>query len=583
MLNLFEKNIKFFYTNLPQYYNIITNIKKTYKIQNDNLINIYTNKKIYPNSITKDSIKIATNPINNPLWEKDALTLTPINWDKQFKYTAKAINYLIDEAKKLPSYSENLKFDKKFLPTTIIFGLLSGKFLDFLVKNYSFHSLFVYEPNPEFFAISLYFIDYEYIYKKLGDRFFLWVNGKIDYFAIEKFFYERVITSSLINLSYTAYNHPLIEDAKDKFNQVRVSKYRGWGTFEDEYKGVKNHLKNINKYKTFIKGKKLNIPVCVIANGKSLENSIEFIKKNKDSMILISIGTAIKPLLKEQIQTDFHIEQERKDLLKKILKKSLRDYNGYFLGASVVNYKVFKYAKNPLMYIREGFCLENEFRLIGSSPIVGNAGFAFGASISNEIYLCGMDLGFRLNQKQHAKNSFYDDKEDTQKNGIKIEGNFSDNIYTDSLFLSSKLKIETMIKALNLKVYNLSDGVYIKDSIPIKDKTLPPIDKQKYINEILSNFEQTDIKIGSLNLEIVLDKVEKSFNKEIKNIKELTGIIDFLEDILKSYNIAEIKILKGSLYHYLFNLYLLSHKLSFKDTKKLLKKVKLKNFFPNNL
>ena len=581
MLNLFEKNIKFFYTNLPQYYKLIIKIKKNHKIQNDNLINIYTNEKIYPNSITKDSIKIATNPLNNPLWEKDALTVIPINWNKKFKYTAKAINYLTNEAKKLPSYNENLKFNKKFLPTTIICGLLSGKFLDILVKNHTFHSLFVYEPNPEFFAISLYFVDYEYIYKKLKDRFFLWVNGEIDYFAIEKFFYERIITSSLINLSYTAYNHPLIEDAKEKFNQVRVSKYRGWGTFEDEYKGVTNHLKNLNKYKTFIKGKNLNIPVCIIANGKSLEDSIEFIKKNKDSMILISVGTAIKPLLKENIQSDFHIEQERIDLLKDILKEPLKNYNGYFLGASVVNYEVFKYAKNPLMYIREGFCLENEFRLIGSSPIVGNAGFAFGASISNEIYLCGMDLGFRLNQKQHAKNSFYDDKEDIQTKGIKTKGNFSDDIYTDSLLLSSKLKIETMIKALNLKVYNLSDGAYIKGSIPLKDKTLPPINKEEYIKKITSNFKQINIKVDSLNLEVVLDKIEKSFSKEIKDIKELTGIIDFLEDILKNSNIAEIKMLKGSLYHYLFNLYLLSHKLSFKDTQKLLKKIKLKKFFPS--
>ena len=84
MINLFEKNIKFFYINLPKYYKLITNIKKNYKIQNNNLINIYTNEKIYPNSVIKDSIQIATNPINNPLWEKDVLTLTPINWDNKF-------------------------------------------------------------------------------------------------------------------------------------------------------------------------------------------------------------------------------------------------------------------------------------------------------------------------------------------------------------------------------------------------------------------------------------------------------------------------------------------------------------------
>ena len=48
---------------------------------------------------------------------------------------------------------------KDFLPTTVIFGLLGGKHLDLLVKKYEFQSLFVYEPNPEFFALSLYFVD----------------------------------------------------------------------------------------------------------------------------------------------------------------------------------------------------------------------------------------------------------------------------------------------------------------------------------------------------------------------------------------------------------------------------------------
>ena len=40
-----------------------------------------------------------------------------------------------------------------------------------------------------------------------------------------------------------------------------------------------------------------------------------------------------------------------------------------------------------------------------------------------------------------------------------------------------------MIKALNLTVYNLSDGAYIENSIPLKDKTLPTIEKNKLINK----------------------------------------------------------------------------------------------------
>ena len=109
------------------------------------------------------------------------------------------------------------------------------------------------------------------------------------------------------------------------------------------------------------------------------------------------------------------------------------NYNGYFLGANVVNPKVFEMAKNPLMYIREAFSLEDRFVLNGSSPIVGNSGIAFASLFTNEIYLCGMDLGFKLGEKIHASGSFYDNSNDTATNGIKIKGNFSNNIYTNDV------------------------------------------------------------------------------------------------------------------------------------------------------
>ena len=585
MQKLFEKNIKFFYKNLPQYYELIKNIKnKNYRISNNNLINVYTEEKIYPNTISYDSQQIAYQPTHNNLWEKKFFFLEPVLWNENdFPYTGKLINTLINKAKKLNSYNTaGIYFDKNFLPSTALFGLLSGKHLDLLVKTYDFHSLFVYEPNPEFFAISLYFTDYEYIYNKLKERFFLWVNGTLDYYAVEKFFYERIVTSSFLNLIYTAYEHPLINDAKNKFEEVRVSKLRGWGTYEDESKGVKNHLKNINKYPVYSKTAKKKIPLCVVANGKSLEKNMQFIKKNKDSMIIISVGTSINPLLKEGIHSDFHIEQERVDLLKDILKEPLKHYEGNFIGASVVHPDVFTYAKKPLMFIREGFSFSNEFTLLGSSPIVGNAGFAFAASISNEIYLCGMDLGFRLNEKKHPKNSFYDNKDDIATDGIKVKGNFSDDIYSDSLLLSSKRKIEVLIQALNLKVYNLSDGAYIENTIPLKDKTLPEINKQQHIRDILKLFENKKINSPSPDLTPVLQAMEKSLAHKTKNIKELTGFIDYLEDTLKSQNSIEIKLLKGSLYHFMFNLYFLAHKLSKEDFDNLLYDFKITDFFKLN-
>jgi hypothetical protein len=403
MQKLFEKNIKFFYKNIPSFYDLIISIKsRRYKIINNNIYDTQTNSYIYPDSIDEDSLILAYNPIQNNLWHQEFFYIEPKKLEEDiFFITGKIINKLINKAEIL-NYTKGFYFEKNFLPATVILGILSGKHIELLAQKYNFQSLFIYEPEPEFFAISLYFIDYENLYKKLKGKLFVFIKNRLNYFAIEKFYYERVITSSFARFTLTTYENNYILDAKNKFNEISLLKLRGWGSFEDEIKGIKNHLKNINQYPILSKSKKLNIPICIVANGKSLEKNIEFIKKNRDSMIIISVGTALKPLIKAGTESDFHIEQERIKTLIKALKDILPNYRGYFLGASVVNPLIFQMAKKPLMYIRESFTLENNyFTLEYSSPIVGNTGIAFASEFSSELYLCGMDLGFRLGERKH--------------------------------------------------------------------------------------------------------------------------------------------------------------------------------------
>ena len=584
MQKLFEKNIKFLYQNLPNYYKLVSSIKnRRFVIKNDNIFDTLTSTFIYPNSIEEDSKKFAYYPTHNDLWKKEFTYITPHRWDEEkFYITGKIINKLIDKYKKLP-HTDGFYFDKNFLPTTVIYGLLSGYHLELLVNNFEFQSLLVYEPNPEFFAISLYFVDYEKIYSKLGDRFFIQVGGKLSEKIIEKFLYERVITSTFLQLSLTTYNHPLIEEAKTAFKNLASAKLRGWGSYEDEMVGINNHLKNINQYKLLVKKQNFNIPICVVANGKSLEKSFKFLKENRDSMIIISVGTALKPLMEEGIESDFHIEQERIEILIDALKDVLPNYNGYFIGASVVNPEVFNMAKNPLMYIRSGFTFERFYNtpLKLTSPLVGNAGVAIASMFAKEIYLVGMDLGFRLGERKHSKNSFYDLRDDIQKKGLKVKGNFSDDIYTDSLFLTSKENLEKLIKKENLKVYNLSDGVYIEDTIPLKYKKLPKINKNNIINEILSLFKETNYEKPEVNPYKLLLAVSRGVEKIPDSYKKLTGLIDFLEDLIKEYSLKDemgYNLVKGSLWHILFNLYVISHKISLKEYNKLSKIVKKEVF-----
>jgi hypothetical protein len=595
MNNLFAKNLEYFYNEIPQYYELIKNIKtRRFKIINNNGFNILdtkTNTYFYPVENGKHLMQeisevYANNPMKNDLWIKYFLTKEMYEYDEKIlPITSKIVNKIIKITKSSKDFTDNgYYYDKNFLYTTSIFGLGSGLHVKYLIEKYDFQSLFIYEPEVEFFAISCYFIDWQKAFEKLKDKLFLFVKGNIDTKVLKHFYDSKVITSNFLRLEFNTYNSPKIENAKKEFYLANISNKRGWGSFEDEMVGFKNHLKNINKNIPILtKTTKINAPICVVANGASLENDIEWIKENQNNLIIISVGTAIRPLLKAGIHSDFHIEIERMPELVKILKPSLENYSGYFVGASVIDSEHFKIAKKPLMFVRDASSTTgiSNFFLKFCSPMVGNTGFSFAAHLSDEIYMCGFDVGFHKNKRVHASGSYYDDKDDT-KEGSPVRGNFRDEVLSDDLLNLSRQNLEMTIAFLKpKKVYNLSDGAFINGAIPkhSNEIKLTPIKKDKYIKEIIQNFKIDKIKTLNYSgfLELYKNKIIELLDKEIKNKKELTETIDLVNDYTLAflrYEPAVGTLMKGSIWHILNTIYVSLHKTSLKEYPKMVKIIK---------
>jgi len=592
---MFAKNLSYFYKEIPEYYELIKNIKtRRFKIITQNGFNIFdtkTNSYFYPiennRHLMQEVSKLyANNPMKNDLWNKYFLTKDIYNYDEEvLPITSKIVNKIFDIAKNSNSYfSDGYYYDKNFLYTTSIFGIGSGLHIEYLIQNYDFQSLFIYEPEVEFFAISCYFIDWQKAFEKLQDRLYLFVRGRIDTKVLKRFYDSKVVTSNFLRFEFSTYNSPKIEEAKKEFYLANISNKRGWGSFEDEMVGFKNHLKNINKnipilYKT----SKINAPICVVANGASLENDIEWIKNNQENMIIISVGTSIRPLLKAGIHSDFHIEIERMPKLVEILKPSLEKYRGYFVGASVIDSEHFKIAKKPLMFVRDASsttAISNYF-LKYCSPMVGNSGFSFAAHLSDEIYMCGFDVGFHKNKRVHASGSYYDDLDDI-KEGSPVRGNFKDEVLSDDLLNLSRQNLEMTIALLKLKkVYNLSDGAFINGTIPKHsyEIKLTPINKEKYIKQIVNNFKIDKIKVLNYEgfLKLYKEKIIELLDRKIKNKKELTEMIDLVNDYTLAflrYEPAVGTLMKGSIWHILNAIYISMHKISLNEYDKIIKILK---------
>jgi len=608
MIDKFAKNMKYFYDNIPHFYQLIKNIKtRRFKIIRQNGFNIYDTKSntyFYPIENGKhlmESISqlYANNPMKNELWKKFFLTKElPYYDEKILPSTSTICNKIIFKTKQSKSFSDDYYYDKTFLYTTTIFGIGSGLHIEYLTQKYNFQSLFIYEPEAEFFAISCYFVDWERIYKKLGDRFYLFVNGNIDTKILKRFYDTRIVTSNFLRLEFSTYSSDKIENAKKEFYLANISNKRGWGSFEDEVIGFKNHLLNIGaknkiddnysylttKIPILKKIEKINVPICVIANGASLNNEIEWIKENQNNMIIVSVGTAIRPLLKNNIHSDFHIEIERSFNLVDILRDSLKKYRGYFVGASVIDTEHFKIAKKPLMFVRDASSSIgiSSYFLKYCSPLVGNCGFSFAGHLSDEIYMIGFDVGFKKGKRVHSKGSLYDNEDDVAKNGYPVKGNFSNDIYSNDLLNLSRQNLEFTISRLNLKkVYNLSDGAYIYGTIPkfSKEIKLKKIDKQFYIKKIVSNFGVDKIKVFNYEgfMKLYKNKIIELLDKDIKNREDLTNILDLVTDYTITFYNYEPTIgtlMRGSIWHILNILYLSLHKVSIQEYSNLLKIIK---------
>jgi hypothetical protein len=425
----------------------------------------------------------------------------------------------------------------------------------------------VYEPNKDFFIISNFFVDYEDTYRYFGDNFYLFVGGYLDLNIVKEFYAHKLITNNYIRYEITTHNNKKIEDAKNVFLTIQRQNTRGWGTVDDELIGFKNKLINATKNYKYL-SKKINIkaPICIVGSGPSLKKLLPFIKNNENNMIIFSSGTALKPLKDYGINVDFQIEIERRDHLKQVLLEA-NIGNTTLIAADIVDPSTLQVAKEKFLFVRSSSSATNlfkpKFTTEFDNPIVGNASFSVATNITDTILLCGIDVGFKKDKKQHIKGSFYDKLNDKSIEAIPTRGNFSNNIYTNSLFSLSREMYERLIKNNNLTVYNLSDGAYIKGAIPTKNLQLQKINKQQKLQELKKAFSsnfflEKNKKYQDEILEFV-DNFFKILNQPIKSKKDLFKVIDYgyyATTIQRRDNPVSGILLSGTFWHILNTLFI---------------------------
>ncbi|PAF48029.1 hypothetical protein BKH46_01580 [Helicobacter sp. 12S02634-8] len=578
----FAKNMEYFHQTSPRLFDALKEPPSQYNLLFDtqglNIINIKNQQLTFPcthegHQMVAICEDIAQSPISNPRWK---IHTNHIYLDKmdtaKLPITGAACNQFIDLLYQHGGIKEYY-LSRSFLPSTTIFGLLGGLFLEFIrERGVFFHSLLLFEEDIDMFRISCYFVDYEELFASTSPKScYIFVKDLVDRFFIRNFFAQKKITNNFLRLELKLYAGKKIDRAQQVIAEEYASNSRGWGSFEDEMIGVKNTFKNILstpiKYPILNLPKRVNVPICVIGNGASLDGLLPFIKSNQDKMILFSCGTALGPLRAYGIRPDFQIEIERIDYLVDVLKNApLGDVT--LIGGNMIHPEALSLAKEAYVFMRGGsassYLYSPKSVIEYSAPFVGNAGFALACQLGSEVLICGLDCGYIEGLGKHASESFYG-KESFKlpSDAVLVRGNFDKVVYSDSIFLLSSQQITQAIKTFEPKmVLNLSEGAYIQGARPTHTAEFEfvKINKKKAIKQIKSYFtknpkeifKDTSPDLYTSELSAFKDELIGLFMTTIKTKKELFALIDKVNTLCakKSFALPFVGILlEGSLAH----------------------------------
>lgn len=524
----FVRNMEYFHKTSPELFDALKNDPTDYNLiintQGINILNLSNNELIYPvengfSQMVAINEDLSLSPLKNDKWHihSNGIYLDKMDTQK-LPITAEVCNGFIDLLFTHNGIKEYF-LSKDFLPSTTIFGLLGGMFLEFLrERGVFFHSLLIFEENLDMFRISCYFVDYPKLFESVSDgACYLFVKDLVNRFFIRNFFARQKITNNFLRLELSLYESPKMDSAMQIVNEEYLSNARGWGSFEDEMIGIQNTLENLpskkNRNAFLHNPKRVDMPICVVGNGASLDSSLEFIKANQANMIIFSCGTAIAPLKRAGIEPDFHIEIERIDYLAEYLRPVLGKTP--LLCGNMINPSALNLANECYVFMRggsaSGYMFKSPYIMEFCAPFVGNAGFALACQLGSEVLMCGLDCGYILGFSKHAKDSAYGKEEsfsleNLPKGAIPVRPNFDHEnqamlesmpenyaVYGDSIFLLSAQMLSQAIKTYKPKtILNLGMGAYIDGARPThpSEFALQKNKKSKYIKLIKSYFTQ---------------------------------------------------------------------------------------------
>lgn len=514
-MNMYEKNLNFFRSNLQAVYNCLINEMSRY----DSKIEIVSEKLNL--KVELDGKKCFLHSVYDTKRENE----------KVFSLVDKEVEKLV------------------------IFGFGLGNSISYVCDNFkNLRNITVIEPDLNIFKTMLNYVDIEDAVKKVNNITFIINKTKEEACEILWEYMKDNLTEKVgfvYNLSYRS----LFTEYYEYINSTISSNVKNYMmniATEDLYiyKWTENIIKNSKQLADDVQnfsGEFDDMPVILVSAGPSLNYSLEYLNQVKDKAVILALGSAIKILDSNNIVPHFRIAFDGSEAERSVFN-GIDTESCSLIFSDMLNYNILKEYKGKKYrmvldtdhisrYIQSKISSNKHFYECGFSvvnvalDVVIKLGF-------KKIIFIGQDLCY-TEGNVHAKGTWRKDDNEVKFDSerfIKTTNILGETVYTDKPFLGMKHYMEDKIeKNLGITYINATQkGLNIKGTI---NKTFIQVMQEDLTD--LFNVEYIVSEVNSKNFmeySSNLDKLEKLDSVLIEELKHLVSLNDDRLKRLKKLN-----------------------------------------------
>ncbi|MCT7512134.1 6-hydroxymethylpterin diphosphokinase MptE-like protein [Aliarcobacter cryaerophilus] len=476
-------------------------------------------------------------------------------FENMTQFNTLSVNNAWEYLNAIGDYIDNTKKRLKNIKKFIFLGTLLGRHIPRIAKKVNANMYLVLEKNLEIFRLSLFTVDYTVLAEKYV--VFSIMDNVIDTETkISGFLKKNYLENYLIKFSTTKINiEEYVDNVLNGLHILNPVAYDYNRMLYVHFNRSTKYIKDRYKFLLFNKTKKSlnllkNIPVLYIAAGPSLDDNIEWIKKNHNRFFIVTIGAAYKKLLANDIHIDIisTLDQDFKALNEKQFDDESVEKiskNTIIFASNMTNENILKKFNKDNLFLYEVFSKLHKDNIVFQGFSVGEITLNILLDLNiKELYLIGLDLA--LNQEtgeSHSKDSnsattklnlnekINRDTYSARESLIKVKGNYREYVYTTPMFFSSikSLEEKVKIKSKDAVIYNLStNGAFFNGVIPVKQEDI----NLNELKKVEFGYDELIKKLKYYSLTGISSKSKEIINKEIGFIEK--NIIEIIDKIKKT-------------------------------------------------